>query len=142
MIVVIDADEAWWPPTFSPSMLSRRWFALCIIHIDSHKTFCSKECKTRSLSFLTGLIFEITSNYLLKGEQPLSRLCIARNLMSRSGLIIKLLEINKYLCRIFTSYGFTGGQSRVAGLVWISPAIARDCWSLCFDGCIIAITRC
>ena len=35
-IAVIDADEAWWPPTFTPSGLGRRWLALWIIQQASH----------------------------------------------------------------------------------------------------------
>ena len=34
MIVASEADDAWWPPTFSPSSLSRRWLALWIVQID------------------------------------------------------------------------------------------------------------
>ena len=41
MIVASEADDAWWPPTFSPSTFSRRWLALWIIHVDSHSTFFS-----------------------------------------------------------------------------------------------------
>ena len=31
MIVTSEADEAWWPPTLSPSGLGRTWFALWIV---------------------------------------------------------------------------------------------------------------
>ena len=37
MIAVIDAQLAWWPPTFSPSSLSRRWLALWIVQADSQR---------------------------------------------------------------------------------------------------------
>ena len=41
MIVASDAEDAWWPPTFSPSSLARRWLALWIIQVASHSTFFS-----------------------------------------------------------------------------------------------------
>jgi hypothetical protein len=41
MIVASDADEAWWPPTFKPSSLGRRWLALWIIHDASQSTLRS-----------------------------------------------------------------------------------------------------
>ena len=41
MIVASDADDAWWPPTFRPSSLSRMWLALWIVHDDSHSTLRS-----------------------------------------------------------------------------------------------------
>ena len=31
MTVASEAQEAWWPPTFSPSRLGRRWLALWIV---------------------------------------------------------------------------------------------------------------
>ena len=36
-----DAHDAWWPPTFSPSRLGRRWLALWIIQDESHSTLRS-----------------------------------------------------------------------------------------------------
>ncbi len=36
-IAVIEAEEAWWPPTFTPSGLGRRWLAWWIIQLDNHK---------------------------------------------------------------------------------------------------------
>jgi len=36
-----DAQDAWCPPTFSPSRLGRMWFALWIIHDDSHNSLRS-----------------------------------------------------------------------------------------------------
>jgi len=36
-MVVIEAHEAWWPPTFSPSRLSRRWLALWIVQVASQR---------------------------------------------------------------------------------------------------------
>jgi hypothetical protein len=45
MIVASDADEAWWPPTFKPSSLGRRWLALWIIHDASQSTLRSSSDK-------------------------------------------------------------------------------------------------
>ena len=44
MIDTIEAQEAWWPPTFtSPSSFSRRWLALCTIQEDSQSRRCSMD---------------------------------------------------------------------------------------------------
>src|SRR3954470_239705 len=42
MMVASDADEAWWPPTFSPSVLGRMWLAWWMVHDDSHSTFLAR----------------------------------------------------------------------------------------------------
>src|SRR3954468_14933010 len=36
-MVVIEAQDAWWPPTFRPSRLSRRWLALWMVQVDSQR---------------------------------------------------------------------------------------------------------
>ena len=36
-----DAQDAWWPPTFSPSRLGRMWLALWIIQADSQSSLRS-----------------------------------------------------------------------------------------------------
>jgi hypothetical protein len=41
MIAETDAQEARWPPTFSPSRLSRRWLALWIVQAESQRTLRS-----------------------------------------------------------------------------------------------------
>src|SRR6185436_18541432 len=46
-MVVIEAQEAWWPPTFRPSRLSRRWLALWIVQVESQRrraSMCSSDC--------------------------------------------------------------------------------------------------
>ena len=40
-MLVTEAQEAWWPPTFKPSRLGRRWLALWIIQADNQSSFCS-----------------------------------------------------------------------------------------------------
>src|SRR5688572_24997620 len=40
-MVASEADEAWCPPTFSPSSLSRRWFALWMVQLANHSTLRS-----------------------------------------------------------------------------------------------------
>ena len=41
MRVTSEAQEAWWPPTLSPSRLSRRWLALWMIQAESQRIFFS-----------------------------------------------------------------------------------------------------
>src|SRR3954463_6099150 len=41
MMVASEADDAWWPPTFSPSTLSRRWLALWMDQLASHSNLRS-----------------------------------------------------------------------------------------------------
>src|SRR5215472_899285 len=38
MMVASEAEEAWWPPTFSPSLLVRTWLAWWMVHDDSQST--------------------------------------------------------------------------------------------------------
>jgi hypothetical protein len=35
MMVASEAEDAWWPPTFSPSVFARKWLALWIMYVDS-----------------------------------------------------------------------------------------------------------
>ena len=48
--MTIDAHDAWWPPTFSPSRLARTWLAWWIIHVLSHSTLRSTAAKHRAAS--------------------------------------------------------------------------------------------
>src|SRR5580700_2577798 len=41
MMVASEADEAWWPPTFSLSVFSRRWLAWWMVQLASHSTLRS-----------------------------------------------------------------------------------------------------
>src|SRR3954453_18837767 len=50
MIDTSDADEAWWPPTFSPSGLGRTRLAWCTIDVASHNTRCSTSLSVASRS--------------------------------------------------------------------------------------------
>src|SRR5215210_6455507 len=45
MIVASEAEEAWWPPTFRPSPLARRWFALWMVQVESHRTLRSSSAR-------------------------------------------------------------------------------------------------
>ncbi len=45
MMVASDAEDAWCPPTFSPSSLSRRWLALWIVQVASHSAFFSNAAR-------------------------------------------------------------------------------------------------
>ena len=40
MIPTIDADEASWPPTFTPDAVVRTLFAWCTMLVASHSTRC------------------------------------------------------------------------------------------------------
>src|SRR6266705_2267098 len=53
MMVASEADVAWWPPTFSPSPLSRRWLAWWIVHVESQSTFFSSS--VRIFSSVSGI---------------------------------------------------------------------------------------
>src|SRR5690348_15135462 len=53
MIAVIDAQLAWCPPTFSPSALSRMWFAWWIVQADSQRRRSSRIFRA-SMSVVTG----------------------------------------------------------------------------------------
>src|SRR5712692_6764477 len=53
MMVASEADDAWWPPTFSPSPLSRRWLAWWIVHVESQSTFFSSS--VRIFSSVSGI---------------------------------------------------------------------------------------
>ena len=57
MTVASEAEEDWWPPTFSPSGLSRRWLALWIIQVDSHSALrSSSDRKGRRGSVMAALL--------------------------------------------------------------------------------------
>jgi hypothetical protein len=47
-IEMLEAQDAWCPPTFSPSRLGRMWLALWIIHEDSQSNFRSSCFNTRT----------------------------------------------------------------------------------------------
>ena len=50
MTVASEADEAWCPPTFKPSMLSRTWLAWWMVQLASQSTFFSSSPRMRSSS--------------------------------------------------------------------------------------------
>src|SRR3569832_1882735 len=49
MMVASDADDAWCPPTFSESSLSRTWLALCTVQLASQRTLRSSSERMSSL---------------------------------------------------------------------------------------------
>src|SRR3569832_499419 len=49
MMVASDADDAWCPPTFSESSLSRTWLALCTVQLASQSTLRSSSARMSSL---------------------------------------------------------------------------------------------
>ena len=46
MMLTIDADEAWWPPTFTPDSVFRTLFAWWTIEVASHRTRDSTDSST------------------------------------------------------------------------------------------------
>src|ERR1700678_2187246 len=50
MMVASEAEDAWCPPTFRPSRLSRRWLALWIVQADSQCTLSSSSAMTSRAS--------------------------------------------------------------------------------------------
>lgn len=46
MMDAIDAEDAWWPPTFSPDGLGRTRLAWCTMAVDSHSTRRSTSSST------------------------------------------------------------------------------------------------
>jgi len=40
MAVTSEAEEAWWPPTLTPSPVARSWLAASTIRVASHRTRC------------------------------------------------------------------------------------------------------
>src|SRR6516165_5901040 len=55
MMVASEAEEAWCPPTFTPSTFSRRWLAWWMVQLASHSTFFSSSPRIAS-SFALGLV--------------------------------------------------------------------------------------
>src|SRR6185312_13448574 len=53
MIAVIDAQLAWCPPTFSPSLFSRMWLAWWMVQAESHRSRSSRVFKA-SMSVVSG----------------------------------------------------------------------------------------
>src|SRR5262249_1073381 len=55
MMLASEADEAWCPPTFTPSTLSRTWLAWWMVQLASHSTFLSSSRRiatSRALAFV------------------------------------------------------------------------------------------
>src|SRR5262245_18604148 len=48
MMLASEADEAWCPPTFTPSTLSRTWLAWWMVQLASHSTFFSSSRRIAS----------------------------------------------------------------------------------------------
>src|SRR5262245_50897256 len=50
MMSSAEAEDAWCPPTFSPSRFGRTWLAWWIIHVDSQRTFWRSAWRQASVS--------------------------------------------------------------------------------------------
>src|SRR3569833_3582648 len=58
MMVASEADDAWWPPTLRPSVMSRMWLALWIIQLASHSTLRSSALNDfRSFAWVAMAVF-------------------------------------------------------------------------------------
>src|SRR5262245_30340363 len=51
-----EAEDAWCPPTFSPSRFGRTWLAWWIIHVDSQRTFWRSAWRQASVSGVIALL--------------------------------------------------------------------------------------
>src|SRR5215471_13014625 len=60
MMGASEADEAWCPPTFTPSIFSRRWLAWWMVQLASHSTFFSSSPRIAS-SFALGLVLALSA---------------------------------------------------------------------------------
>src|SRR3990167_4307206 len=58
-MVVIEAQEAWWPPTFSPSRLFLRWLALWIVQVDSQRSRSSSRFRRQTVRSAVGAVFRL-----------------------------------------------------------------------------------
>src|SRR5262245_39596988 len=63
MIVVSDAEEACWPPTFKPLSLDCRWLALWIIQDASQSTLRSSSARTLRRSSIGGCLLSPVSKF-------------------------------------------------------------------------------
>ena len=50
MMLTIDAEDDWWPPTFTPSAFSRPRFAASMIDVASHRTRWAISSRTSVLA--------------------------------------------------------------------------------------------
>src|SRR5262245_41948655 len=63
MMSSAEAEEAWCPPTFSPSRFGRTWLAWWIIHVDSQRTFWRSAWRQASVSGVMVLLeYALTSS--------------------------------------------------------------------------------
>jgi hypothetical protein len=65
MIEASEAEEAWWPPTFT-SPFSRRWLALWIIQQACHSTCRSRSFRHSSCAGVKAASFMLVSLPVLK----------------------------------------------------------------------------
>src|SRR5262245_9521574 len=73
MMVAREAEEAWCPPTFTPSTFSRTWLAWWMVQLASHSTFFSSSrriASSRALGFAAApsAIGPSLSRFARKGE--------------------------------------------------------------------------
>src|SRR6516162_4837659 len=60
MMVASEDEEAWCPPTFTPSTFSRMWLAWWMVQLASHSTFFSSSPRIAS-SFALGLVSALSA---------------------------------------------------------------------------------
>src|SRR3954465_374615 len=68
MMVASEADEAWCPPTFKPSVLGRMWLAWWMVHDDSHSALLDSAVSVSRRAESTGIAM------LRKTRPPIIRL--------------------------------------------------------------------
>src|SRR5262245_39462383 len=81
MMLASEADEAWCPPTFTPSTLSRTWLAWWMVQLASHSTFFSS---SRRIASSRGLGFVALPSVMATNLQ---RFAAKRNQCNRAARI-------------------------------------------------------
>src|SRR5262249_50704533 len=81
MMLASEADEAWCPPTFTPSTLSRTWLAWWMVQLASHSTFFSS---SRRIASSRALGFVAVPSVM---QTNLQRFAAKRNQCSRAARI-------------------------------------------------------
>ena len=113
MIAVIEAQDAWWPPTFSPSRLSRRWLALWMVQLESQRSRTSS-CVRASISSARSaagwVLGAAEVGFIGQGSRAGSR-CGAPAALTAVTLEIK----SKVLTAGYSSLAFVGSLRSKAG---------------------------
>src|SRR5215471_14051831 len=89
MMVASEADEAWCPPTFTPSMFSRTWLAWWMVQVASHSTFRSSSrriASSRALGFVSGAAVIASAIYSALRRSEMRRAAALAGLLRQQHL--------------------------------------------------------